>query len=255
MRDMVVALSLIFGAIVGSFLNVVALRYNTGRSLAGRSQCPSCAQVLAARDLIPLVSFVALGARCRFCGARLSLQYPLVEGATALIFAALALTAANAFAFIVGAALASLLVVVVLYDLHHRVIPDLLVFLLFLLALLNALFIGAFPENLFFGLLAALPFAFLSLVSSGLWMGWGDAKLAFALGVFLTASEVLTFVLFSFWIGALVSLSLLCAQRLLSREGPPSLTLKSEIPFAPFMAAGFLIVHLFPVDIVLLLSL
>ena len=79
-------LAFVIGLSVGSFLNVVILRTNAGSSLGGRSRCLSCQAQIAPKDLIPLVSFLALGGKCRSCGARISWQYPLVEFGTGLLF-------------------------------------------------------------------------------------------------------------------------------------------------------------------------
>src|SRR3989338_6841366 len=79
----------VFGLIVGSFLNVVIYRFNTAKSFGGRSACVSCQNKLCWYELIPLVSFLSQKGRCRNCKARISIQYPLVEFATGLIFVAL----------------------------------------------------------------------------------------------------------------------------------------------------------------------
>ena len=89
---MVPIIALIFftlGLIIGSFLNVVILRYNTGRSFGGRSACMTCQSELKAYELIPLFSFITLRGRCLSCKTKISIQYPLVEFATGLIFAGL----------------------------------------------------------------------------------------------------------------------------------------------------------------------
>src|SRR5688572_16941297 len=76
----------VFGAVVGSFLNVVGLRWGTGRGVGGRSECPRCGKVLNWAELVPVISFLILRARCRHCLAPISWQYPIVEILTGLVF-------------------------------------------------------------------------------------------------------------------------------------------------------------------------
>src|ERR1700752_70221 len=87
----------VFGTIIGSFLNVVALRYNTGFSLGGRSRCFSCGKTLYWYKLIPLFSFLIQGGRCRKCHSQISIQYPLVEALTGLVFLGLFLKFQDSF--------------------------------------------------------------------------------------------------------------------------------------------------------------
>ena len=150
----------VFGAAVGSYLNVVTMRYQpTGwlfsfADTRGRSHCPHCKKVLAWYELVPLVSFLAQGGRCRSCGAKLSLQYPVIELATAVLFAAVPASLA-AFYRIPGETLAAggapwwfyavaaiwllafiLFIVLVIIDLKHYLIPDGLNLTLFILGAL-----------------------------------------------------------------------------------------------------------------------
>src|SRR3989344_4669887 len=114
----------IFGLIVGSFLNVVILRRGA-RALSGRSACMSCGRQLLWHDMVPFVSWLALRGRCRGCGSGISLQYPLVEAATAILFAAIGaaphLDIAHKIIFCI---IAALLICITVYDLRHTIIPD-----------------------------------------------------------------------------------------------------------------------------------
>src|SRR5581483_2383085 len=118
----------IYGAVIGSFLNVVILRHIARRPVTGRSACPTCGHVLGPLDLIPLASFIGLGGRCRYCDAPIAAQYPLVELASGLLFLgflvpvpATPVSAAQA----VGALILSLLLVVLfVIDLKTFLLPD-----------------------------------------------------------------------------------------------------------------------------------
>lgn len=249
------------GLLIGSFLNVVILRYNTGKSLRGRSACLSCATTLLWYELIPVGSYLVQFGRCRSCGSALSPQYPFVELLTALLFLGLHLkffsgvfSTAYFLQFGIGAMLMALLTIILIYDLRHKIIPNVFVYVAALLAL-GSLFLDAqgfllaLPsiEMIAAGPLLALPFALLWLFSGGRWMGLGDAKLALVMGWSLGLTQGLTAVLLAFWMGALVSVVLLLLSRAALVSGGnywlpvriPLLTMKSEVPFAPFLLLGF----------------
>ena len=241
------------GLIVGSFLNVVILRYNTGRSLAGRSGCFSCRHKLAWYELLPVVSFVIQKGRCRHCGSKMSRQYPLVELLTGVLFALTIWKFYPDFISIIFYCLIlSLLVVIVVYDLRHKIIPDTPIYLLIMLSVLAPL-IGS-PEfsaadagilllrGLIAGFVMFTAFFCLWYFSRGRWMGFGDAKLAFVMGVLLGFVGSLNAIILAFWLGAVVGLLLIAITKMrqfhLLRQ---RFSIKSEVPFAPFLAAGLLL--------------
>jgi prepilin signal peptidase PulO-like enzyme (type II secretory pathway) len=254
----------LFGTIIGSFLNFVILRYNTGRLWGKHSGCFSCGKRLYWYELIPLFSYIAQGGKCTKCGSRISWQYPLVEYTTGVIFLLLgiyfkplilALPMQGMVAFIYYAIAFSLLVVISGYDIRHTIIPDRLVASLSLIALfvpfVPALAMFA-PTTVWFShilgaLILATPFFILWLVSKGKWMGLGDAKLAGAIGLLLGVSGGVVALLFSFWIGAIVGVVLL----LLKNRG---FTMKSEIPFGPFLAIGAFLVFIFHLNLLSLVT-
>lgn len=256
-------MAFVVGTMLGSFLNVVLYRMHTGRSVNGRSHCMTCGETLAWYELFPVVSFLALRARCGHCGARIPLRYLTVELLTGLAF----LLVYNLFAFsplllVYHSVLALVLVVIVVYDIRHTIIPNELVGLTSVLALtmLGIRFADgetmlSVAGDLMGGFLAALFFYALWYVSKGRWIGLGDAKLALPLGVIAGAGAAFSMVVLSFWVGAGISLTLLGLQRLLHtgktflRFQAPQLTIKSEVPFAPFLILGFLLTYLFHADI------
>jgi leader peptidase (prepilin peptidase)/N-methyltransferase len=137
----------------------------------------------------------------------------------------------------------SLLIVIAVYDLKHKIIPDVLSFVFGLLAFLGMFFFSNFnlnvhvPSLLEFlsGMIVAGPFAFFWLVSRGRWMGLGDAKLALGIGWLLGVPFALSGLALSFWFGAIIGVALILVSRS-SKEG--RLGMKSEIPFAPFLVLG-----------------
>ena len=231
-----IILSFLFGLIVGSFLNVVILRYNTGKSLAGRSGCFSCGHTLAWYELIPVVSYFLQNGKCRSCKSEISIQYPLVELLTGVLFALIAwqfMTDVSSFLFFW--VIWALLVVITVYDFHHKIIPDGLVYALigftFIYAIVMEVSLPSLSLRIGAGVIGFLFFASLWYFSAGRWMGFGDAKLALGLGFLLGPSLGAAALVLSFWIGALYGLIVLSLPR--SRA-----TLKSEVPFAPFLTLG-----------------
>ncbi len=243
----------VFGSIIGSFLNVVILRYNTGRDvIRGRSSCPVCRHELGFLELVPIISFIFLRARCRKCLSKISWQYPLVELFTGVIFAAVFLKMNNIpnslFLIPYSLVIFSVLITIFVYDWKHKIIPDGLVYGFITLSFLNTLFL--IPHSSFFildllaGPIMFLPFFLLWFFSSGRWMGLGDAKLATGIGWFLGFSGAVSAVILGFWIGAVVGVLMLLIK------SPKRLTIKSEIPFAPFLIIGLWLVYFFGFDIV-----
>ncbi len=235
----------ILGTIFGSFINVVILRYNTGLSVvSGRSKCFSCAKTLHWYENIPLLSFSFLGGKCSGCKSRISYQYPLVEFITGVLFVAVFWRLGFSRILPLYLTITSLLVIMSVYDLRHKIIPDLFVFLFDALALIlliatygpSNIFSGAGLIDLLAGFILFAFFAFFWLVSGGKWMGFGDAKLALGVGWMLGLSGGIFAIISAFWIGAIWSLILLGLQKL--HISAFKLTMKSEIPFAPFIIIG-----------------
>ncbi len=253
-----------FGTIIGSFLNVVIYRFQSGRGLGGRSICMSCSRTLSWFELVPLASFIVQDGRCRTCKTRISPQYLIVEALTGFIFMLLtlkyiALLPAHTSLFVALLVYAmyffSLLVVISVYDFRHKIIPDKLVYTFIVCAFLGQFFVHgtsvgfAMPSALalFSGLIIALPFALIWYFSQGRAMGLGDAKLMIGIGYLLGLSQGVVAVMLGFIFGAVTALSLLLLRR--SR-----FTMKSEIPFGPFLAVGALVVFLYTIDIPTFLS-
>lgn len=259
------------GLIVGSFLNVCILRYGTGKTVGGRSACPSCNHTLSSRDLIPVLSWLLFFGKCRYCGSAISPQYPIVEALTGLIFLCVGLAPLSILEQVLALVLLSLLIAISVYDIRHTIIPDPWVYAAGVCAFVLGLVLhgtGAFLFVCVGGLLSALPLFVLWLVSSGRWMGFGDIKLALPLGFVLGPLLGFIATFFAFVIGAVVGLALIgiaspAFARLLSFVTPTRraritqsrFTMKSEVPFGPFLTASFLflwLTHLYAIPLPLL---
>lgn len=250
----------LFGAIWGSFFNVVIWRVPRGESVVRPgSHCGSCGAPVRAADNIPILSYLLLRGRCRACGAPISARYPLIEALAALLGAALwwefvandptQATGVRLARFACYFAFAGVLLVLSFIDLATKLLPDVITLpaipILYLAGFgaheagwLERL-IGAAAGYLFFRLIA--DFYFYVLKREGL--GLGDGKLLALIGAVL-GWRALPFVVFvGALVGALVSIPVLLVTR--RRTGPADEPLRrAQIPFGPFLALAAL-VHLF----------
>ncbi len=256
------------GVAVGSFLNVVILRFESQEKITGRSKCMSCKKQLVWYELVPVFSYVFQKGKCRSCGIKLSIQYPLVEISTGILFFLIGFLFPSSspndisvffvLTLIIHLVAWSLFVVITVYDFKTKLIPN-----EFSYTLAGVSFVGLFVTEAGFvlptlwqvlaGPLLFLPFYSLWKISDGRWLGLGDGKLALGIGWFLGLSEGATAILVSFWVGAAVSLLLIGFQKIvfyLSKERKKNiLTLKSEVPFGPFLVIGTFIVYIFHVNL------
>lgn len=253
----------LFGVCIGSFLNVFLYRFHTGKSLGGHSHCLSCNVLLTWYQLVPLVSYLALRGRCQVCRSYIPVRYFVVELLTAAGFVLVALTGGVWWLQVLSYLLIAVLVSIVVYDINHTIIPDEFTLALIALALAKVAselttggLIGEALWSLLAGVAAAGPFFFLWVISQGRWIGLGDAKLAVPLGIWVGLELVVSLVIFAFWIGAAISVAILALQWLLKRGqlslrlfGRP-LTMKSEVPFAPFLILSFIATAFWHLDLV-----
>lgn len=234
----------IFGLIIGSFLNCVIYRLEHKQSfIKGRSFCPHCKHTLLWYDLMPVFSYLFLSCKCRYCKKSISVQYPLVEIATGILFASLA-NFDHAIQTVYFFIIFSFLIIIFVYDLKNYIIPDKVVLPAVGLALAYNLFsvlIGDFSWQVFWGRIfagfwPALFFFLLFFVSQGKWMGFGDVKLAFLMGLLLGPVKVITALYTAFITGAVIGLWLVIFGRK---------KIKSEMPFGPFLIAGTYLAMIF----------
>jgi leader peptidase (prepilin peptidase) / N-methyltransferase len=228
----------LLGAVIGSFVNVVAYRLPRGESVVRpRSRCPGCGVQIAAYDNVPVVSWIVLSGRCRHCHGRISPQYPLVEALTATLFAAVALRTDLSAAVWPGLVLMTLLVTVSAIDIEHRIVPNRLlapaaVAALAVWALVDP---GRLPENLV-AAVAAGGFLLVTAMAYPAGMGMGDVKLAAVMGLYL-GGAVAPALFVAFAAGALVGIAVIAVKGGAAR--------KQGIPFAPFLALGGIVGQLF----------
>ena len=248
-----------FGLFIGSFLNAIIYRLGTGESIVNsRSHCPKCGHVLSWLELMPVISFIFQKGKCKKCSKSISWQYPLVEIGTGFLF-----TLILNFEFRISSefliseflntsyliVISSLLVVIFVFDLKHYMIPDRIIYPAIIIVLLYQVFgvwtfenwdliqnskfkiqnLETFLSPLLSAFFASSFFASIFFVSRGKWMGFGDAKLAFFMGLFLGWPNILVALFIAFILGGIMGILLIAARKK---------SLKSQVPFGPFLIAG-----------------
>jgi leader peptidase (prepilin peptidase)/N-methyltransferase len=231
--------SIIFGAIVGSFLNVCIIRLPKEESIVTPgSHCPHCKNPIKFYDNIPMLSYFILKGRCRYCNEPISFQYPLIEGLTAIgspiIFMKFGLSLSYLFFFSFVAAL----IVITVIDLYHQIIPDVISIPGIGVGLLGSLII---PYITFFssliGILVGGGSLFL-VATLYQWffkregMGGGDVKLLAMIGGFLGWKSVILTILLSSFIGSITGIAIMLLK---------GKDFKYAIPFGPFLSLGAVI--------------
>lgn len=244
----------ILGVIVGSFLTAFVARYGVKTMARGRSACSSCGITLSARDLIPVVSFLWQKGRCRHCESKISYSYIGTELGTALLFVLVfhkvfggtVESIESAILFVLYAATCATLLALSLYDLKHFIIPDKLVFIFAGLGYVTRITelvlsdVSITYMHIVSGPLLAIPFLLMWLISRGTWIGFGDVKLAVGIGGFLGIISGISALILGVWIGTVVSLVLIMFSHtgLSLGSSKKKITIKSEVPFGPFLALG-----------------
>lgn len=249
------------GAAIGSFLSVVIYRHKHNKKgiFTGRSSCPHCGTALAALDLIPIFSFTAFKGRCRYCRKQISPHYIFIELLTGLVFSLLywkitfmsfgdiapymTFEWGGFFAYLYAAALGSLLMAIFFYDLLYKEIPNIFTYPGIVLGILAAVFgeVIAFnyPAMLFptikeilYGLVIAfVVFEGQRLLSKGKWIGLGDSILAYLMAIMLGWKFFVIAIFSAYTFGTIYGLILIATKKA---------TLKSAIPFGPFLVIGTL---------------
>lgn len=214
----------------------------------GRSMCPDCHHTLAAKDLVPVLSWLALGGKCRYCRKPISWQYPLVELLTAVLFAAsyllwpLELDTYGITRLVVWLVYAVFFMALSVYDFRWQELPDRLVWPLVGIAVSEAVLVAFWQQNMQSFLLAALAgcllfglFWIIYQVSKGEWIGGGDVKIVLALGIIVgTPLQAFLIIFIASVIGTIASLPLLLGNK--RARG-------AQIPFGPALMLATCIVY------------
>lgn len=223
----------IIGLVIGSFLNVLIDRIPRGEKLTGRSHCESCNKTLRAKDLIPLVSFIWLKGRCRYCSVKLSPQYIIVECLTAVLFTLYVLLF-PAIAWPIGLIVISILIVIFVTDLKYGIIPDKIIFpSIFFFTLYILIFdIEVFINHLLSALGSLIFFYLIYRLTKRKGIGFGDVKFSFLIGLIFGFPGVIYALYIAFLTGAAIGTILVLWRKK---------NLKTSIPFGPFLVLGCIV--------------
>ena len=232
-------ISILFGAMIGSFLNVCIHRLPREESIVRPgSHCPKCKTPIQYYDNIPLLSYLLLRGKCRYCQASISLQYPIVEATTALSSFFLFITFGVSLSFVYYFTFVAALIVITVIDLYYQIIPDVISLPGIGVGLLGALVVPQVTFlNALIGVIAGGGSLFLvATIYQWLFkregMGGGDVKLLAMIGAFLGWKAVILTILLSSFIGSIVGITLMLIK---GRD------FKYAIPFGPFLAVGAVI--------------
>jgi leader peptidase (prepilin peptidase)/N-methyltransferase len=232
-------ISIIFGALIGSFLNVCILRLPQEESIiTPGSHCPQCKKPIKFYDNIPLVSYLLLRGRCRYCHSPISIQYPLVEGITALSSLILFLKFGPTLSYLFYFSFVSALIVITLIDLYHQIIPDVISLPGIGVGILASLFIPQITLlNSLIGILLGGGSLFLvATIYQWLFkregMGGGDVKLLAMIGAFLGWKAVILTIFLGSLLGSISGIIIMVSK---------GKDFKYAIPFGPFLSLGAVI--------------
>lgn len=238
----------LFGIIIGSFLNVCIYRIPRGESIVyPSSHCPNCSTPLQWHDLIPILSYILQGGKCKYCREPISIQYPMVELLNGILYLILYYKFSATINFAFYAIIFSVLIIISFIDLHHQIILDCLNIIIFITSIIYKILrfrlynISPNIVNSLLGLIiSAGIFLLISIVYKG-GLGGGDIKLIGVLGFILGIKMILLNIFLSFILGAIISIFLL----LFKIKGK-----KDPIPFGPFICIAFMITIIFGENII-----
>ena len=234
----------IFGLVIGSFISALTWRLPRGiNMISDRSRCDNCNSQIFWFDNIPVFSYLILGGKCRNCKKHVSIRYPLIELATAVIFVFMYLAYSTGqyfpdigywtlpYLLLISAVMIAIFVI----DFEYQIIPDELVFLLFGLNLIifPLLLRELMYEHLLAGFLASLFLLLLNIFTKGRGMGLGDVKLALFAGSFLGIKNSISWLFLSFIVGALIGVLLIFLGKA---------SFGRKIAFGPFLVISFFMV-------------
>ncbi len=242
--------SIVLGFVFGSFISALSWRYPRGMSIArGRSICPNCKKQIAWFDNIPLLSYLALGGKCRNCNKHISWRYPSIEFSTTVGFFILStLFWTNLPTLLYSLVIFSILMIIFIIDFEHKIIPDFFTFLGITIALIYFLLTNS--QMIFPGILAGLISAFflllIHLFTKGRGMGLGDVKFAILGGILTGLRLNIVWLFLAFLTGGVVGIILILAKRA---------GFKDQIAFGPFLIISIGLTLIFGDKLLILMGL
>lgn len=225
----------LFGLLLGSFFNVCIYRIPEGKSIIHPpSSCPKCGKYIKWYDNIPILGYLILKGKCRYCNEGISFRYPLVEIATGIIFLLIFLKFGLEKSYFYYIIIMGYMIILTGIDVDKKIVPDGVVLALLITGFIFNIFEIKDFNGIFEGITGALAGGFVMLVLSffsNSKLGEGDVKLIAALGLCMGFLDVMNLILYAFIIGGVWAFVMIA----LKKNGP-----KDEIAFVPFIGAAFL---------------
>lgn len=245
MSYLILSFIFLFGLIIGSFLNCLVWRLYSGEGMTKRSYCPQCKAQISWYDNIPVVSFVLLKGKCRHCQEKISLQYPLIELATGLLFLLawrqVLGTGFPSYEFQVTSLIELLryffiiavMLMILIFDARWYLIPDKITLPAIAILFPLNLLVGFEWQNLLIsGIIGGSFFLFQHIISRGKWVGGGDIRMGVLMGVALGLTGLAVALFLAYIIGSLVGIGLMLAGKK---------KWSSQVPFGIFLSTGSLV--------------
>lgn len=225
------------GLLIGSFLNVCIFRIPKKEDIVFTpSHCTNCSNPIRWYDLIPVISYIFLGGKCRHCKAKISIIYPIIELLNGAAYMGIFCIYGPSKETVIYSALFSILLVISMIDLKHSIIPNGLVIAIMVLAVINLGFDFSNWISYTIGFFCVSGILLLIAVITGGKMGGGDIKLMAAAGLLLGWEKILLALMIGAIIGAVIGIALIVMK---------VITRKQMIPFGPFLSLGIIISALF----------
>lgn len=250
---MLAILSFFYGASLGSFVQVLVTRLHVANVLNARSKCLSCGTTIKWFDLIPVLSYLVLRGKCRVCKSSFGIASLIIEMLFGAVFVCVYYAvlagrgvSVESFSWLLYYTLfVVVLGAITLYDLKHKMIPSAF-FIIFLvlsfITMITRFFVEQDPYIFLSPLVVALPFGVAYLITKGKALGFGDILMYIAVGGFLGILQGLAVLILSVWIGGIVGIILHLKNR-------KTYSMKTALPFVPFITLAFLIVLFTGIDV------
>ena len=233
----------LLGSILGSFYNVVGLRIPQDQSIVKpRSHCSSCGRTLTALDMVPVFSWLFLRGKCRNCGTKVSVIYPLIELATGLLFMLAFYQLGLTRELVVALTFISLLIIIIVSDLTYMIIPDKVLLFFAPIFIIQRIFIPLDPwwDFIVGAVIGFVLLLLIAMISKG-GMGGGDIKLFLVIGIILGLKLTLITLMLAAFLGAIYGVIGMLMGKYKKKQ---------EIPFGPFIAIGALLSYFYGNEII-----
>ncbi|WHH59664.1 A24 family peptidase [Petroclostridium sp. X23] len=229
---------LIFGLVIGSFLNVCIYRIPLKQTIVtDPSHCVACGKRIKWYDLIPVISYIILGGKCRVCKQKISMKYPLVELFNGAVYLWIYSFYGLSVQFYAFGFLASCLIVISFIDFEHQIIPNGIIIFMMIFGIIFPYFNKSlgYSDAVIGFFAASIPLLIIAILSRG-GMGGGDIKLMAVAGLFLGWKLILLALILGCIVGSVIGLALILLKKIQRRD---------KIPFGPFLATGIFIAMLY----------